>query len=63
MGGAPQLAHPEIVTDSKIDRCELHTSSKGVVHVEFQVVEKGCDAHGVSFLSSGSGAVAKRTVD
>lgn len=50
LGGKPQLAHPDVVVDGKVDRCELATVSAGSVFVEMHVLLRGFDKHGVTFV-------------
>lgn len=57
----PQLTHPEVVYDTNVDRCELNTVTRGVVHLEVQILAKGFDKHGVTFNDAPSGEVAKRS--
>ena len=63
IGATPQLKHPEIVTDTETDRCELQAGTRGVVHLEVQVLAKGFAGHGVSFNDTPSSSVGRRSVD
>ena len=61
LGAHPQLEHPDLVTDPSVDRCELTTASKGLVHLELQVLVKGFASKGVHLNDAPSGEVGKRT--
>lgn len=63
IGATPQLKHPKIVTDTETDRCELQAGTRGVVHLEVQVLAKGFAEHGVSFNDTPSGSVGRKNVD
>lgn len=63
LGCHPQLEHPDLVTDPEVDRCELKTASKGLVHIELQVLVKGFDKKGVRLNDAPSGEVGKRARD
>eukprot|EP00163_Fabomonas_tropica_P012749 TRINITY_DN24103_c0_g1_i1.p1 TRINITY_DN24103_c0_g1~~TRINITY_DN24103_c0_g1_i1.p1 ORF type:complete len:178 (+),score=6.45 TRINITY_DN24103_c0_g1_i1:212-745(+) len=47
IGGAPQLAHEDIITSER-DRFRLNTETSGVIHLQLSIIMKDFNLYGVS---------------